>query len=41
LLKYYILGSITLFITCFFLYLLIDQDPPKGEIIIEVNIDDQ
>ena len=30
-----------LFITCFFLYLLFEQDPPKGEVVIEVNIDDQ
>ena len=36
-LKYYIIGSTALFITCFFLYLLVEQDPPIGEIIIEVN----
>ncbi len=30
-----------LFITCFLLYLLVEQDPPKGEIIIEVNVNDQ
>ena len=41
LLKYYIIGSTVLFITCFFLYLLVERDPPKGEVVIEVNIDDQ
>ena len=29
-----------LLITCFFLYLLVERDPPKGEVVIEVNIDD-
>ena len=30
-----------LFISTFLLYLFVEQDPPKGEVIIEVNIDDQ
>ena len=29
------MGLTTLFIVCFFLYLLIEQEPPKGEIIID------
>ena len=29
-----------LLFTCFFLYLLVEGDPPNGEIVIEVNIDD-
>ena len=29
-----------LLFTCFFLYLLVERDPPKGEVVIEVNIDD-
>jgi len=29
-----------LIVSCFFLYLFIEQDPPKGKIVIEVNIDD-
>ena len=41
LLKYYIIGSTVLFIASFFLYLLVERDPPKGEVVIEVNIDDQ
>ena len=34
-------GSIMILISVFLLYLFIEQDPPKGEVIIEVNIDDQ
>ena len=30
-----------IFISTFLLYLFIEQDPPKGEVIIELNIDDQ
>ena len=30
-----------LIISCLFLYLFVEQDPPEGEIVIEVNIDDQ
>ena len=41
LLKYYIIGSVIIFISTFLLYLFVEQDPPKGEVIIEVNIDDQ
>tara|TARA_B100002051_G_C16674165_1_gene606183 strand:- start:80 stop:250 length:171 start_codon:yes stop_codon:yes gene_type:complete len=41
LLKYYITGSAAVIITCFFLYLLVEQDPPEGEVIIEVNTDDK
>ena len=41
LLKYYITGSVIIFISTFLLYLFVEQDPPKGEVIIEVNIDDQ
>ena len=41
LLKYYIIGSVILSISIFSLYLFVEQDPPKGEVIIEVNIDDQ
>ena len=40
LLKYYITGSVIIFISTFLLYLFVEQDPPKGEVIIEVNIDD-
>ena len=35
------MGATVLLITCFFLYLLVEQDPPQGEVTIEVNIDDQ
>ena len=41
LLKYYITGSVIIFISTFLLYLFVEQDPPKGEVIIEVIIDDQ
>ena len=41
LVKYYIIGSVIIFISTFLLYLFVEQDPPKGEVIIEVNIDDQ
>ncbi len=40
-LKYYIIGSVIIFISTFLLYLFVEQDPPKGEVTIEVNIDDQ
>ena len=30
-----------LFISTFLLYLFVEQDPPQGEVIIEVNIDAQ
>ena len=30
-----------IFTSTFLLYLFVEQDPPKGEVIIEVNIDDQ
>ena len=30
-----------IFISTFVLYLFVEQDPPKGKVIIEVNIDDQ
>ena len=30
-----------LFISFFILYLFVEQDPPQGEIVIEVNFDDQ
>ena len=32
---------VIVFISTFLLYLLVEQDPPKGKVIIEVNIDDQ
>ena len=41
LLKYYIIGSVIIFISTFVLYLFVEQDPPKGVVIIEVSIDDQ
>ncbi len=41
LLKYYITGSVIIFFSTFLLYLFVEQDPPKGEVVIKVNIDDQ